>query len=169
MKGFFKILKEFLKSGYYRGLPQKRMGAGVLFFNENGELLIIKNTYKDYWSIPGGVVDKDESPREAAIREVKEEVNLDTPDLRLLCIDYYRNPLSPKGESLQFLFYGGILKEKQIKAIKLQDGEVEKYKFASLEEAWPILGLKLRKRIKSTLKAIDDKSVLYLENGEEII
>lgn len=35
------------------------------------------NMYPKYWDIPGGMVEKDELPKEALVREAKEEVNLD--------------------------------------------------------------------------------------------
>ncbi len=35
------------------------------------------NVYPGYWDIPGGMVEKNELPTDALIREVKEEVNLD--------------------------------------------------------------------------------------------
>lgn len=56
---------------YYKGLPKKRMGVGALFLNDKNEILIVKPSYKDHWSVPGGVVDENESPRQACIREVK--------------------------------------------------------------------------------------------------
>ena len=40
------------------------------------QVLIIKNSYKSDWTIPCGRIDRGESPLEAAIREVKEEVGL---------------------------------------------------------------------------------------------
>lgn len=35
------------------------------------------NMYPKYWDIPGGMVEKNELPKEALVREAKEEVNLD--------------------------------------------------------------------------------------------
>lgn len=35
-----------------------------------------ETTYPEYWDIPGGLVDYGELPRDAVIRETKEEVNL---------------------------------------------------------------------------------------------
>ncbi len=49
-------------SNYYKRLPRKRMGAGVLFFDRAGNLLIVKPRYKAGWTIPGGVVEAGESP-----------------------------------------------------------------------------------------------------------
>lgn len=68
---------------YYKTLPKKRMAVGVLFFNSNNELLIVKPSYKSGWSIPGGVIEQDESPRMGFIREVKEEIGLDVEPLDL--------------------------------------------------------------------------------------
>jgi len=93
---------------YYQKLPKKRMGVGALIFNEKDELLIVKPSYKDRWSIPGGVVEENESPRNACIREVMEEVSIELKHVRFLCIDYTRAN-SDKDESLQFIFYGGKL------------------------------------------------------------
>ena len=107
-----------MENQYYKGLPKKRMGVGALFFNEKDELLILKPTYKDYWSIPGGIIDANESPREACIREIKEETGLNISSVKFLCVDYCRNLGNEKGESLQFMFYGGILSENQISNIK---------------------------------------------------
>lgn len=36
-----------------------------------------ENVYQGYWDIPGGMVELGELPKEALIRETKEEVNLD--------------------------------------------------------------------------------------------
>jgi 8-oxo-dGTP pyrophosphatase MutT (NUDIX family) len=50
------------------------MGAAVLFTDTGGRVLLVEPTYKDYWEVPGGAVDADESPYDAAVREVKEEL-----------------------------------------------------------------------------------------------
>ena len=47
-----------------------------------GKYLVTKRakeetTYPEYWDIPGGLADYGELPRDAVIRETKEEVNLD--------------------------------------------------------------------------------------------
>ena len=50
---------------YTSSLPGKRMGAGVLFTDETGRLLLVEPTYKPTWEIPGGAMEADESPRDA--------------------------------------------------------------------------------------------------------
>jgi 8-oxo-dGTP diphosphatase len=78
---------------YTTTLPRKRMGAGVLFGDGAGRVLLVEPAYKDYWEIPGGCVDADESPYQAAIREAKEELGLSIVPGRLLVAD--RVPVRP--------------------------------------------------------------------------
>jgi 8-oxo-dGTP diphosphatase len=41
-----------------------------------GRVLLVKNSYVDYYSLPGGNVRANETAEDAAIRELKEEINL---------------------------------------------------------------------------------------------
>jgi mutator protein MutT len=54
-------------------------GVGVIIYRQ-GKVLIIKRAYdpsKQRWSIPGGLVEMGEKVRDAARREVREELGLD--------------------------------------------------------------------------------------------
>jgi ADP-ribose pyrophosphatase YjhB (NUDIX family) len=145
---------------YYKTLPKKNMGAGALFFNEAGEMLIVKPNYKDYWSTPGGVVEENESPKDACIREIKEEIGIEKSDLEFLCVDY----VSAKGErneNLQFVFYGGILSEEEIKRISINKNELEEARFAKKEDVMNMIGERLKRRLPNCLKAIENKRAFY--------
>ncbi|MFQ5799285.1 MAG: NUDIX domain-containing protein [Bacteroidota bacterium] len=152
---------------FYEDLPKKALGAGALFFNESDELLIVKPTYREYWSIPGGVVDKNESPRQSCLREVKEEINLDIPIGRLLCVDYISNQ-DGKPENLQFVFYGGVLSPDQIKNIQVPQEELSEFKFFKVDNALLLFSAKSRRRFLHCLEALKSDIVVYLENGERI-
>lgn len=46
----------------------------------NGEVLLlerVQSPFEGYWVLPGGLVEPDETAREACVRETKEEVGLD--------------------------------------------------------------------------------------------
>ena len=43
-----------------------------------------ENVYKEYWDIPGCLANQGETPREALIREVKEEVNLKIKPVKII-------------------------------------------------------------------------------------
>lgn len=157
-----------MSGDYYKNLPKKRMAVGMLFFNVNNELLIVKPGYKDWWSIPGGVVEQDESPRVGCIREVKEEIGLDVTPLDLLCVDW-TSPMPEKGDAVQVIFYGGILNDAQISAIKLAPEEIIDYCFMPVDDAVPKLGDKLRRRVPKCIEALKSGISVYLEDGELVL
>ena len=160
-------LKIIPRSEYLKSLPRKRMAAGMIFMNEKKELLMLKSDYKDYWSIAGGVIEKNESPLQAAIRETKEEINIDVKQPRLLIIDY----VSPKGnedDNIVFIFYGGVLVQEDIDSIKLQEDEIEDYKFITEKDLKNYTSAKYMKRIPLALNAIKNNTTFYLEDGERI-
>ena len=83
-----KMLQQYIERRFYRYLlPVARLywfllrplrqGARCLIVAQ-GCVLLIQNTYQrqGVWDLPGGRMDKDESPEAAAIREVREEVGL---------------------------------------------------------------------------------------------
>lgn len=55
--------------------PSYMLGA-MCWLENDGKVLLVKNTYRDGWVFPGGLVDKGEAPHEAAIRELREETAL---------------------------------------------------------------------------------------------
>ncbi|MFC1775094.1 NUDIX domain-containing protein [Nanoarchaeota archaeon] len=55
-----------------------RISARVIIFKDDEILLMHrKKKSREYYVIPGGGIDEGETPEEAAIREIKEETNLD--------------------------------------------------------------------------------------------
>lgn len=144
------------------------MASGCLFLNKAGDILIVKPTYRDDWLLPGGSLEKDESPAQGCAREVLEELGLKKPVLRLLCLEY--QPAHQAGtESLQFIFYGGVLDEEEIAAIQLQKEEIAEYRFCPREEALSLLVSKLAKRLKFGFQALDENRVIYLEDKSEAL
>lgn len=59
----------------------ERQTAIAFIFSNDGRVLfghtVAGGAYEGYWVVPGGGIEADETPREAVIREVKEEVGLD--------------------------------------------------------------------------------------------
>src|SRR3989344_5813178 len=57
-------------------------GAKAAIFNEEKILLVRLTYYPNSWTLPGGTVDKGETPKVALIRECKEEIGitLDKPE-----------------------------------------------------------------------------------------
>jgi 8-oxo-dGTP diphosphatase len=57
-----------------QGLP---FGAHTLAYRPDGRLLLVKQPSLDQWVLPGGEVEPDESTREGARRELREESGID--------------------------------------------------------------------------------------------
>lgn len=76
--------------GLYRRLPTKgrrlvvrtmapsfTVGAVCIIERPDGAVLLVRQAYRSRWGVPGGLLERGESPADAALREVREEVNLD--------------------------------------------------------------------------------------------
>ena len=151
----------------YQTLPKKRMASNALFFNEEGGILIVKPTYRRDWLLPGGIIEAHESPHEACIREVQEELHLNVTLQRLLCIEYLSEERE-QTECVQFSFFGGILSQAQIVDIMLPSDELSEYLFSPLEDAVRLLSPKLAKRVPHCLQALSENVTVYLEDGRRM-
>ena len=61
---------------FFATLPYKVVAASVVCRDDEGRLLIVHDSFKRHWTIPGGVVDADEDPRAGAVREAWEEAGV---------------------------------------------------------------------------------------------
>ena len=143
------------------------MGAGVIFQDRTGKVLLLKPSYKEYWTIPGGAVENDESPLEACIREAKEEIGINVTIKGLILVDYLHSN-GDVDENLQWIFNGGILGKRLASNIKVDGKEILDYKFMAIEDAVKMLGSKLARRLSNYKKAFDSGQIAYMEDGLEI-
>jgi putative (di)nucleoside polyphosphate hydrolase len=60
-----------------------RPGVGIVLFNRDGRVFMGRRIDTDHeaWQMPQGGIDPDESPREAALREVREELGTDKVEI----------------------------------------------------------------------------------------
>lgn len=151
---------------YIASLDRKINASGAIIRNEKDEILIVKPNYIDHWQSPGGTVDKDESPLSTCIREVKEEVGLELKIGRLLCVDYkVKKDDGIMSDSIMFIFDGGIINDKQIKSIKLQEDELDSFQFVNINGTEKFFKPGTASRVRFAFKAIKENTAYYLENG----
>lgn len=156
------------KIKYLKSLPKKQIAVGVLLFNYKNELLILQPSYKDGWTIPGGVTNANESPIESAVREAKEETGLDIKLSKCLGAEYKSENFDKHfHESIQIIFLGKRLSKKDIAKIKIDNKEIIGFKFLPFPQAIKMLTTKLGKRINGLNKNFSD--FVFLENGKQII
>ena len=60
-----------------RVAPTFSVGAMCIIERADGRVLFIRHLYRKRWGVPGGLLQRDETPSDAARREVREEVGLD--------------------------------------------------------------------------------------------
>lgn len=147
----------------YEKLLTKRMGSGALILKD-GKALLVEPTYKDSYEIPGGIVEHDESPRDALIREIKEELGIDAEPGRLLVIEYQSGD-EGKTESLMFVFELSLIDELKI---KIPESELRSCHYAEPETWESKLTLPLSRRLKWAVDALASNTTFYIENGLRI-
>jgi 8-oxo-dGTP pyrophosphatase MutT (NUDIX family) len=76
----------------YLARLRARVGPGRLLlpsvtgivYDPSGAILLVRQREGDVWSTPGGVIEPDESPAAAVVREVREETGLSVRPVRVL-------------------------------------------------------------------------------------
>ncbi|HSX39178.1 MAG TPA: NUDIX domain-containing protein [Candidatus Saccharimonadales bacterium] len=77
MTKYFYRFALFILKIYWFVFRPNTFGVECLIQHEN-KILFIQNTYgRSWWHFPGGGINKNETPEQAAIREVKEEVDIE--------------------------------------------------------------------------------------------
>lgn len=141
-----------------------RVAAGVLFFDDHDRVLLVVPSYKDYRDIPGGYVEHGETPKQAAIREVQEELAITPPIGRLIVADWAPN--QTEGDKLLFIFDGGPLAQEHLSRIRLDPEELSGYDFHDIANIHQLTITRLARRIIHGQAARHDGTTHYLEHGE---
>ncbi len=139
------------------------MAAGALFVDDRDRILLVHPTYKPYWDIPGGYVEHGESPLEACIREIEEELGLRVEMTDLLTVDWA--PREDEGDKLLFIFDGGSLATSQLDGIHFGDGEIAEYAFVGEAELDQLTIPRLARRLRASLHARIGRHPVYLQHG----
>lgn len=87
----------------FGGRHRRIEGAHVLALDGEGRILVVRTTYLGPgWMLPGGRVERSETPHEAAVRETREETGLHVRVHRLVFVDAHR------ARDVSFVFLGTV-------------------------------------------------------------
>ncbi|MFE2126548.1 MULTISPECIES: NUDIX domain-containing protein [Streptomyces] len=135
--------------------PKALTAASVLFTSADGRILLVQPAYgrTDRWNLPGGGIDSDlgEIPRDAARREVREELGLDLAPGRLLAVNWSHKPGRPA--RIRFLYDGGVLDAPDLARIRLDPTELLQWRTVAAEELPALVKGALRRQITACLEA----------------
>jgi len=91
-------------AGLFGGRYRRTEGAHVLVTDAAGRVLAVRTTYLGPgWMLPGGRVERSETPHRAAVRETLEETGLEVTVDRLVLIDAHRRG------GVSFVFAGRLV------------------------------------------------------------
>ncbi|MEU1624106.1 NUDIX hydrolase [Streptomyces sp. NPDC020096] len=145
-------------------MAHPRMAAGALFFDAAGRLLMVEPSYKDYWEIPGGYIENGESPLQACVREVREELGLTVPIGRMLAVDWAPNPA--EGDKVLYVFDGGEITPELAAKIILPPDELRAFHFVPLDQVEHKTIPRLARRVQAAALARKSAAPVYLEHGQ---
>ena len=118
----YKILPPDIRWDISYAVSDKFLIGMVYFVENNGQLLLVKHSYQDKWGLPGGWVNKNESFKQSAQRELREELGIGLTNIEVL--EVHKIPNSRVVD----IAIRGELKNRDI---TLRDGEVAEYRFFS--------------------------------------
>ena len=118
------------------------------------------------WELPGGIVEPSETPRDAAIREVREELGIDLAVGRLLVVDWLP-PYLGWDDAVELIFDGGLVEEATLTSFVLQDNEIQRVGLVSLEAAVDLVTPLCHRRLCAAVDQLGTGAV-YLEDGRRI-
>src|SRR3954454_15901302 len=73
----FRVLPHPLRrAAVHAGTPSYTVGAVALLRRPDGRVLLVDQRHSEGWALPGGLLRRRESPADAVVREVAEEVGV---------------------------------------------------------------------------------------------
>lgn len=148
-------------AAWYASIPKLALSANAVLRDPEGRVAMVRNTYREGWSLPGGVVDDNEAPAEACVREVLEELGhtVDVP-VRLLAVQWAERGEGPV-QFLSLTFDAGVCPDPS--ALRPQEEEIAEIGFFAVDE----LPEGLRPFMRARMDAIVEggfHDVAYLES-----
>lgn len=145
-----KLLNDLKFETYYAYVERAFYAAGAfaIILNKKGEVLLCHREDRDLWSMPGGIIDNNENPWQAVIREVKEETGLIVKIDRLTGMYFKAATTKEKNENLLFSFLC------QVKSGRLTTSrETSKFKYFPTHKLPANLSPNQKERIADYLKS----------------
>ncbi|MBN4049304.1 NUDIX domain-containing protein, partial [bacterium AH-315-N14] len=127
---------------------EKSCGAVIYRkLGEGFEFLAVKSKANGHWSFPKGHMEKDESEKETARREVLEETGLS-----IILLDEFRTKIEyqlTESALKEVIFFIGITSEQ---SVNIQQEEIEEFRWLNYKEMLDLLTFENSKKILIEVK-----------------
>ena len=145
-------------------LPKTRTIAQALVRDEGGRVLVCELSYKRFWDLPGGVVDPHESPAQAVVRELAEELGVAARVVGLRVVSW----LPPwRGWDDAMLYVFDVVLDRVPGEFTLQRKEIAGIHHLELADLDAHLAAYTAKVVREAVAAGERGEFgVYLENGE---
>ena len=76
LRAFGRLPRRVRRALIHWGAPSFSVGAMCVIERDDGDLLLVRQSYRDGWGVPGGLLRRREEPADGATREAEEEVGV---------------------------------------------------------------------------------------------
>ena len=146
---------------WYASLATMYGTAAALITSPSGDVLLVKPNYRDYWTLPGGILEDGEPPHAGCAREVREELGLSVPLGPLLVVAWIAPDGLRRKPLIAFVFDGGVLADAS--GIVLQESELDEYRFVAPTAVAEHLPAHMAARVASALRARGGNGAVYVQ------
>lgn len=112
---------------------EKEKSCGAIIYNDRNEVLIVKHN-AGHWDFPKGHMEREEDEYQTALREVKEETNLDIDLIKEYRYEIHYNPKENVYKTVVFF----LARNRSNDVIK-QDAEISNIGWFEYKEALNVL------------------------------
>lgn len=160
-------MRELSDEDFFASLPATRGSAGALIRSTEGDVLLVRRVYMPDrpWGVPGGIIEAEESPLTACLREIAEELGVPASPRALLVTDWVPSA-PPRTPALHWLFRVEVPSEEFV----LPEEELSGWAWVPPEKLEEYLVGGTARRMVAGVD-VDDRSggPVYLENGHPVL
>ena len=153
-------------AGLNTGLPTKRAIAQALIRDDDGRVLACELVYKRWWDLPGGVVDPQESPAHAVVREIREELGADATLRRLAAVSWL--PAWKGWDDATLFLFEATVPLHQVREAVLEPREIKALHWCDHRTFAEHAADYTTRLVRRAVQQIDDGGgTAYLEDGRD--
>lgn len=121
---------------WFASLPKLALSANAVLRDSQGRVALVRNTYREGWSLPGGVVDDNEPPAAACVRELAEELSYSVERVGpLLAVQWAQRSNGSPMQFLSLTFDAGVCRQPEL--LRAQPEEIAEIGFFDLGDLPP--------------------------------